>query len=94
MSTRKLTDQDIVRIIREEYQKKLERLDEKLKTILKVDGEKKSVLAPELKIRKNTGELYTVDQVGTWGAILSWADEKGQHTMKVDRETLEKDYTL
>lgn len=97
MSTRvsRLTDQDIVRIIREEYEKRLELLDEKLKMFFKTEGgDEKSVLSPDLKIRKKTGELYTIDQVGTWGAILSWVDEEGVHTKKVDRETLEKDYTL
>ena len=92
---KKLTDSDVIRLIREEYEKKLSILDEKLKMFFEdEDGKKQNVLSPKLKLHKKSGELYTIDQVGSWGAILSFVDDKGVHTIKVDKETLEKEYEL
>lgn len=72
----KLNEGTVVRIIREEYVK---RLVENLGAIHDVDGEKLNVLAAELKVklRKDdkernlpAGTLYSIDSVGNDGVVL------------------------
>jgi hypothetical protein len=103
MSThKKLTEEVIVRIIKEEYAARKIELKEKFDLFYSVDGEKHLAVSSGLKITKSSddnkigkkGQLYTVDQIGTWGAILVFVDEDGEHTIKVDKETLEREFTL
>lgn len=96
---KKLTDSDVVQVFREEWFKRVGLLENKLKMFIDIEGEKKNVISPELKVTvKKKGDeygcLYTVDQVGDWGAILSWVDESGEHNKKVDRTELERDFML
>jgi hypothetical protein len=91
-----LTDKDVIRIINEEWNKRLECFIETLDVTTKVDvdkdGEKEIVISPELKvIHKKSGFRYTVDSVGPRSVILRTPENE---TFIVDNETLEKEYEL
>lgn len=92
---RKLRDADIIRILREEWNLKRNRLAETVDVLMhgKVDGkEKKSLLSPDLKLRhKGTQFLYTVVSVGPNNVIIK--NPEGQQ-MIIDKEILEKEYAI
>lgn len=98
MAPKVLTEEVVIGFLREEYDRRIERLREEIDMVFPVDGEDKLVLSQALKLRRKKGEgagqLYTVDQVGPWGCILSWIDGEGRHTLKVDKDTLEAEFEL
>lgn len=91
---RTLQEADIIRIMREEWDRKVQRLMEDAKDVgLKVDtaGED-DIISPELKvIHKDSRIRYTVDSVGPRDIILRTPE--GEKFL-IDKETLEKEYEL
>ncbi len=87
---RNLTEADVIRVMREEWDKKVTALSETVDIALnsKVGKEgEKPVLAPELKVmHKQSGIRYTVDSVGPRDIILRTPE--GDKFL-VDKETLE-----
>jgi hypothetical protein len=68
-----LNEQDVLRIMREEWSRKISFLKEEVEISLKtkVDGETKDVVSPDLKVRhKESQILYTVVSVGPKDIIL------------------------
>jgi len=95
---RALQDQDVVRMMREEWEAGLRRLSEQIDMVMDapVDkdgkGEQAPVLAPELKVRhKKSGLRYTIESVGPHDVILRTPEGE---TFLVDKETLEDEYQL
>ena len=89
-----LNEEDILRVMREEWSNKLTTLSEEIDLMLKlkVDGEKKDVLSPDLKIRhKKSQILYTIVSVGPRDIILKTPE--GEDFL-VDKDELEKNYEL
>jgi hypothetical protein len=89
-----LNEEDILRVMREEWSNKLTALSEEIDLMLKskVDGEKKDVLSPDLKIRhKKSQILYTIVSVGPRDIILKTPE--GEDFL-VDKDELEKNYEL
>jgi hypothetical protein len=89
---KKLEDADIIRIMREEWETRLARLTEEVDATFKgnVDGKEKTLLSPDLKIKRN-GILYTVVSVGPRDAILKTPEGK---LFIVDKDTLENEYVI
>jgi len=89
-----LTEVDIIRIMREEWQKKVDALTEDVNVAMnaKVDGEKKNVIAPELKVKhKKSGLLYTIDSISMNDVVLR--APKGTKFI-IDVSTFEDEYIL
>lgn len=91
---KKLEEEDIIQIMREEWAAKLQALSETVDIVLKakVDGKEKQVIDPDLKLRhKKTQFLYTVVSVGPRDAILKTPEGTD---FLVDKDTLEDEYEL
>lgn len=104
---KKLSEADIIRMMREEWDAKVAKLSEEVDVLFKtkVDGEDKSVISPGLKLRNKVaqgkkkkdgdtakrGYLYTVVSVGPRDTLLQ--SPEGTRFV-VDNETLEKEYEL
>jgi len=91
---KKLEESDIIQIMREEWEAKLQALSETVDIVFKskVDGKDKQVIDPDLKLRhKKTQFLYTVVSVGPRDAILKTPEGKD---FLVDKDTLEDEYEL
>jgi len=91
---KKLQEEDIVRIMREEWQAKVSALSEEVDLAFKtkVDGEEKEVISQDLKIRhKKSQLLYTVVSVGPKDMILKTPE--GEEFL-LDKDTLEDEYEL
>jgi hypothetical protein len=91
-----LREQDILRIMREEWDKKVSALSETIDVVLKgkiENGEEpKTLLSPELKVmHKKSGIRYTVDSVGPRDVILRTPE--GDKFI-VSAEDLEQGYHL
>lgn len=90
-----LTEADVIRVMREEWDKKVAALSETVDIALSAKvggGEEKPMLSPELKVmHKKSGIRYTVDSVGPRDIILRTPEED---TFLVDKETLESEYEL
>jgi hypothetical protein len=87
MSNKVLNDKEIVRIMREEWNKiKSAALSE----VSVVRGEK-PLLTPGLKIVDTGGNLFTIVSVGNGGVLIEDPDGK---TANVPWETIEKDFKL
>lgn len=89
-----LTEADVIRVMREEWNKKVSALAEVVGLTMKAkagDGEKELV-SPELKVmHRKSGIRYTVDSVGPRDVILRTPEGE---TFIVDQEELESDYHL
>lgn len=86
-----LTEADIIRIMSEEWDKKVQRLAEEVNIVL--DGSVKGdIVSPELKIlHKNSGIRYTVVSVGKSDVILKTPEAE---QFIVDKDELEREYEL
>lgn len=90
----KLTEKDLILILREEYEKQLFHLDESLKTFMKTkdDGEKKGVVGIDTKIRhKGSKLLYTVHEIGSDDVILRTPEGD---TFSVSSSEFEEEYEI
>lgn len=84
-----LTEQDVLRVMREEWKKIV---DGVLESAGIDTGANAPELSPELKvIHKSSGIRYTIDSVGPRDCILRMPE--GEKFI-VDAETLEKEYKL
>jgi len=91
---KKLNEEDIIRIMREEWQAKVVALSEEVDLAFKakIDGENKDVISQDLKIRhKKSQLLYTVVSVGPRDIILKTPE--GEDFL-LDKDTLEDEYEL
>lgn len=94
---KKLSERELINLIREEWNRKISSLAENSGVDLMFnaktkDGEKKSILSTGLKIKnKETGELYTVKEVGITDATIVSPQGERVHVTKDD---LEKNYEL
>ena len=98
-----LSEAEIIKMMREEWDTKLLALAESVDATLKgkVDGREKMLISPGLKLRNKVpskkkgveplGYLYTVVSVSPRDVILQTPDGK---QMLVDKETLENNYEL
>jgi hypothetical protein len=90
-----LREEDILRIMREEWSAKIKALSEEVDIAFntKVDGKEKEVISPDLKVKhKETGVIYTIRSVGPIDVVLVSPD--GEKMLRVDSKTLEDDYVL
>lgn len=91
----KLDESVVLRVFREEWQRRKDALREELGVIYKPEGEgdvQKPAISPGLKIKhKKSGTLCTVQSVGTSGVILQ-KPEGG--SFLVSAEDLEKKFEL
>ena len=90
-----LTENDVLRVMREEWDKKVARLAETIDVALTAkvgkSGEQ-TVISPELKVlHKKSGIRYTVDSVGPKDVILRTPEDE---KFLVDAKTLENEYEL
>ena len=91
---KKLQEEDIIKIMREEWQNKIAALTEEVDLTFKtkVDGDDKEVIAQDLKVRhKDSQILYTVVSVGPNDIILKTPE--GEDFL-LDKDTLEAEYEL
>jgi hypothetical protein len=91
---KKLKDEDILRIMREEWDVKLSKLSETVDAVLKgkVDGKDKTLIDTDLKLRhKKSQFLYTVVSVGPRDVILKTPEGK---QFIVDKNELEQNYEI
>lgn len=90
--TKQLIEQDIIDIMREEWQIKITNLRETIDLLFKTKEGEKILLSPELKlIHTKSGIRYTVTSVGPKDVILRTPE--GEEFI-VDAEILEKEYEL
>lgn len=88
----KLTEQEIISLIREEWDRKVTTITEGLKLAAQVKGEKQPLIAPELKIvHKASGIRYTVDSVSMRNAVLR--NPEGEKFV-VDEKELNSEYEI
>ena len=88
-----LTERDVIRMMREAWEAKVQGIVSELDTHYKqADGEKKLTVSPGLKIRhESSGLLYTVDTLGTKDVVLITPD--GSRVV-VNFAELDKSYAL
>jgi len=90
-----LTESDVLRIMREEWDKKIAQLSETIDVVMTAKvgkGKKETVISPELKVlHKKSGIRYTVDSVGPKDIILRTPEGE---TFLIDAKTLEDEYEL
>jgi hypothetical protein len=95
----KKKDNDIIILMREEWNAKMAALEEEVDLMFnaKIDNDKKSVISPGLKLKsKDEQVLYKVIAVSIRGVDLRPPDglEDGSKDFFVDKNTLEKNYEL
>lgn len=91
-----LTEADIIRIMAEEWDKRVQRLSEEIGLVLNTDsdkdGEADKIVSPELKLfHKSSGILYTVNSVGPRDVILRTPEGE---SFIVDKDELAREYEL
>lgn len=90
-----LTEADVIRVMREEWDKRVAALAEKVDLTLSMktkEGGEQLVISPELKVmHKDSGIRYTVDSVGPRDVILRTPE--GEKFL-VDKDELESSYEL
>jgi hypothetical protein len=91
----KLTESDVIRIMREEWNKKLAALSEDVDAALTAktkSGDEITVASPELKVRhKKSGIRYTITSVGPRDCILRTPEGD---TFLVDADEMEREYIV
>jgi len=91
---KQLKESDIIKLMREEWDKKLSLLSEEVDAVFKgkVDGEEKAIMSPDTKLRhKKTRLLYTLVSIGPRDAILQTPEGK---QFLIDINTLESEYAI
>lgn len=91
---KKLTHEDVIAVIREEWDRKLTQLAEEVELMykVKVGGKEINPIADDLKVKhRKSGILYTIDEVGPQDAVL--ITPEGDKFM-INSEELENDYEL
>jgi hypothetical protein len=92
---KELKQEDVIRIMREEWHKKVSLLEKEIDVALEAELPKKGdtvVIAPELKVmHKKSGIRYTVQSVGPRDCILRTPEGE---TFLVDAQELESEYKL
>lgn len=93
---KQLGEADVIRIMREEWDKKVRGLSEEVNLVLNTDvnkdGDTTTIVSPELKLHhKGSGILYTVNSVGPRDVILRTPEGE---SFIVDKEELESEYEL
>lgn len=90
-----LTNDDIIQVLREEWDKKVSLFEKRIDIDLvakPTNDENKLIVTPELKVRhKNSGIRYTVDSVSTRDVILRTPE--GERFL-VHGSEFESDYEL
>ncbi len=90
-----LTEADVIRTMREEWNRRMAALSEKVDIVMnaKIDGgDEKPVLSPGLKVvHTKSGIRYTIDSVGPRDLILKTPE--GEQFV-VDAQEAEADYRL
>lgn len=89
---KKLTEADIIEVMKEEWNSKVKSMVETLKVAAHIAGEKQPLLAPELKIKhKKSGMLYTIDSISMRDVVLRTPEGE---LMELDSKELESDYEI
>ena len=92
---RNLNEADVLRIMREEWDKRVESLTEEIDLVMDAnpDGDgKEPVISSDLKVKhKKSGIRYTIDSVGPNDIVLRTPEGKD---FLIDKAELEKDYEL
>jgi len=91
---KQLKESDIIKLMREEWDKKLSLLSEEVDAVFKgkVDGKEKTIMSPDTKLRhKKTRLLYTLVSIGPRDAILQTPEGK---QFLIDINTLESEYAI
>jgi len=94
---RTLLETDIIRIMREEWDQKVQTLQEDAASValnldVDKDGNNEVIVSPELKIvHKDSKIRYTVDSVGHADVILRTPE--GERFI-IDKDTLEDEYEI
>jgi hypothetical protein len=101
---KKLTESDVIRIMREEWDAKVLRLSEDVDAVLqgKIGGKNKILLSPQIKLRHIDSKLlYTLVSVSPEEVVLkAYEDNKmdgappEEKCFTVDKKTLEKEYVI
>ena len=89
-----LTEADIIRVMREEWDGRVNMLTEALDAVMtaKVEDKDMPVLTPELKVMHKKSRIrYTICSVGPRDCILRTPEGK---TFLVDAQTMENDYEI
>jgi len=89
-----LTEADVLRVMREEWNAKVSHLAEQIDMVMvsKVGKKEGEVLSPELKVKHKESNLrYTIDSVGPRDVILRTPE--GEQFL-VSKEQLEDEYRL
>jgi hypothetical protein len=90
-----LTEDVILRIMREEWDRKVDSLRQEVLSLSKDvddDGKPETLISPELKLRhKKSGLRYTVDSVGPRSVVIRTPEEE---PITLDGETLEREYEI
>ncbi len=95
MSKKPLTEADVLRVMREEWNARVAALSEQIDMVMttKVGDEGNvEVLSPELKVKHKESQIrYTIDSVGPRDVILRTPEGE---TFLVDKTALESEYIL
>lgn len=89
-----LTEADVLRIMREEWQAKKDALAEQIDMVMqsKIGSTPAEVLSPELKVKHKDSQIrYTIESVGPKDVILRTPEGE---TFLVTKEQLEAEYEL
>lgn len=90
-----LTESEIIRLMREEWDARLQQLSEEveLKTDVKVDGQNQEVIGRDLVVRHIASGLeYIVDTVGDHDVTLCVFP--GGEKLIINKDELEKEYEI
>lgn len=101
---KKLTESDVIRIMREEWDAKILRLSEDVDAVLqgKIGGKENFLISPQIKLKhKRSKLLYTVVSVSPEEVILKAYDDNEtdgappkEKCFPVDKKTLENEYVI
>lgn len=87
-----LTENKIIKILKEEWTNKELQVEKALKMFMKVDSEKKNIISAETKVRhKGSQLLYTVQEVCPDEIILRTPEGK---LFSVEQDEFSKEYEL